>query len=68
MLEIKNISKSLGGNSVLKHCSLKIEDGKVFGLVGVNGAGKSTLLRCIAGIFQVEEGEILIDGEPVYEN
>ncbi len=68
MLEIKDISKSLGENSVLKHCSLKIEDGKVFGLVGVNGAGKSTLLRCITGIFQVEEGEILIDGESVYEN
>lgn len=68
MLEIKEISKSLGGNSVLKHCSLKIEDGKVFGLVGINGAGKSTLLRCIAGIFSVDEGVICIDGEPVYEN
>lgn len=68
MLEIRNLSKSLGENPVLKHCSLKIEEGKVFGLVGVNGAGKSTLLRCIAGIFRPEEGEILIDGEPVYEN
>ena len=45
-----------------------MEQGSVFGLVGINGAGKSTLLRLLAGVLKPEKGEILIDGEPVYEN
>ena len=51
MLKIENISKKLGNKIVLDNLSLTINDGSVFGLVGINGAGKSTLLRCIAGIY-----------------
>lgn len=68
MLEIRDVVKRLGNKEVLKDCTLTIEDGKVFGLVGVNGAGKSTLLRCIAGVYRVDGGSIEIDCEPVYEN
>ena len=68
MIEIKNWSKSYGDKLVLKNLSIKIEDGKIFGLVGINGDGKSTLLRLISGIFEANTGSILVDGEEIYDN
>ena len=68
MIEIKNLSKSFSNKEVLKNLNLKIQDGEIFGLVGINGSGKSTLLRLISGIYNKDNGEILIDGEEVYEN
>ena len=68
MIEIKNLSKSYWDKLVLKNLSIKIEDGKIFGLVGINGAGKSTLLRLISGIFEANTGSILVDGEEIYDN
>ncbi len=68
MIEIKGVTKALGNNLVLDEVNLSIEEGKVFGLVGVNGAGKSTLLRCLAGIYKPESGEVVINGKQVYEN
>lgn len=68
MIEIKGVTKVLGNNLVLDEVNLSIEEGKVFGLVGVNGAGKSTLLRCLAGIYKPEAGEVVINGKQVYEN
>ena len=68
MLKIENISKKLGNKIVLDNLSLTINDGSVFGLVGINGAGKSTLLRCIAGIYECDNGSITIDDNHVYEN
>lgn len=68
MIEIKNLCKNFGNKEVLKNLNIKIEDGKVFGLVGINGAGKSTLLRVMSGIYKAESGCVLIDGSDVYEN
>lgn len=68
MIEIKGVTKALGNNLVLDEVNLSIEEGKVFGLVGVNGAGKSTLLRCLVGIYKPESGEVVINGKQVYEN
>lgn len=68
MIEIKGVTKALGNNLVLDEVNLSIEEGKVFGLVGVNGAGKSTLLQCLAGIYKPESGEVVINGKQVYEN
>ncbi len=68
MIEIKNLSKSFKDKLVLNNLNLKIDDGHVFGLVGINGAGKSTLLRLLSGIYQKDQGEILIDNLNVYEN
>ena len=48
--------------------SLKLEDAKVFGLVGTNGAGKSTLLRILSGVMKQDDGMVCIDREPVYDN
>ena len=68
MLKINGVSKSFTDKEVLKNLNLQIEEGSIFGLVGVNGAGKSTLLRCIAGIYKPEEGNVEFDGEDTYLN
>lgn len=67
MLTASNVSKSFGTHKVLRSLNLKIEDGSIFGLVGVNGAGKSTLLRLIAGVYQCDDGRIEIDGKDVFQ-
>ena len=68
MIEIKNLHKSFSDKEVLKDLNITIEDGKVFGLVGINGSGKSTLLRLVCGIYEPDQGSIIIDGENVFEN
>ena len=68
MIEIKNVSKRFDTVQALSGVSAKMEEGHVFGLIGTNGAGKSTLMRAICGVYKLDEGEILIDGEPVYNN
>lgn len=68
MIEIKNVSKLFGEKKALSSVSFTISDGSVFGLVGSNGAGKSTLLRILSGVFENNEGEVLIDGETPFEN
>lgn len=69
MIEIKNLRKSYDGKTdVLEEMTVTIPDSSVFGLVGINGSGKSTLLRLISGVMRADHGQILIDGEDVYEN
>ncbi len=67
MIHLQNISKSFEGLCALRDVSLEIADGTIFGLIGTNGAGKSTLLRIMAGIYQPDAGEILLDDAPVFE-
>lgn len=68
MIEAKNITKSYEDIKALENVSASISDGQVFGLIGTNGAGKSTFLRILCGILRPDQGEILIEGENVYEN
>lgn len=68
MIEVKSLVKKFGSKAALDGISFTIEAGSVFGLVGSNGAGKSTLLRSLAGIYQPESGEILVDGLQPFEN
>ena len=68
MIEIKGVVKNYDEIKALNDVSFDMPEGQVFGLVGTNGAGKSTLLRCICGVCKPDNGEILIDGEPVWEN
>ena len=67
MIEIKKVSKRFDKIEAVSDVSLSIEEGQVFGLLGTNGAGKSTLLRMMAGVLKEDEGEILIDGEAVWD-
>ncbi|MBQ2689053.1 MAG: ATP-binding cassette domain-containing protein [Solobacterium sp.] len=66
MLKIENLYKSFKDKDVLKGLELQVEDGSIFGLVGVNGAGKSTLLRLIAGVYRADGGRIELDGKDTY--
>lgn len=68
MIEIKGICKSFGKKEVLDNVNITIDDGVIFGLVGINGAGKSTLLRLISGIYIPDKGNILVDGIDAFEN
>src|SRR5215207_3168398 len=64
-VSIRNVRKSFGAMQVVHGVSLDIQDGEFVVLVGPSGCGKSTLLRMIAGLENVTEGEIRIDGQVV---
>ncbi len=68
MIEIKNVSMRFDNSLALDGVSMSIPEGCAYGLLGSNGAGKSTLLRMLSGIYRPYSGEVLIDGEPVYNN
>ena len=68
MIEAVKIKKSFGDIEAVQDISAAVREGAVFGLVGTNGAGKSTFLRMVAGVLKPDEGQILIDGEDVFEN
>lgn len=63
MIEIQDVSKQFDCVTALRHLTLKVQDGSVFGLVGSNGAGKSTLLRILAGVYRPDSGRVLINGQ-----
>ena len=64
-LEMRGISKAFPGVKALDGVELKLRPGTVLALMGENGAGKSTLMKCLFGIYKMDEGEILLDGEKV---
>ena len=68
MIELKHVSKtfdsgSAGGVDALKDVSLTIEDGDIYGIIGMSGAGKSTLVRCINLLERPTSGEIVVNGQ-----
>lgn len=66
MLRIINLSKTYkGGKKAVDNLSLDISSGDIYGFIGHNGAGKTTTIKCITGILEFSEGEILIDGKSV---
>jgi len=65
ILQMKNISKSFPGVKALDRVNLNIKPGTVHALMGENGAGKSTLMKCLFGIYRMDEGEIIFNGEKV---
>ena len=69
MIELKNISKTFRTSDstveALKNVSITVNDGDIFGIIGMSGAGKSTLVRCINMLERPDEGAVLIDGVDV---
>ena len=68
MIEVRELVKRFGGFAALDGASVTVPEGSVYGLVGPNGAGKSTLIRHITGVYRADRGQVLVDGENVYEN
>ncbi len=65
LLQMKNITKDFPGVRALDGVSLTVKSGSVHALMGENGAGKSTLMKCLFGIYEKDDGEIILDGETV---
>lgn len=65
ILELRNISKTFGKNTVLKGIDLAIREGVVMGLMGENGAGKSTMMKILFGIYSKDDGQIILNGKEV---
>jgi ABC-2 type transport system ATP-binding protein len=66
MLSIQNLTKTYKGSGKgVKNLTLTLQAGDIYGFIGHNGAGKTTTLKCIAGILDFKEGDILIDGHSV---
>lgn len=62
MIEVKHVNKSFGDHQVLKDVSTSFEKGKVNMIIGQSGQGKSVLAKCVVGLHEVDNGEILYDG------
>ena len=68
LLECKHLCKSYGVKTVVDDVSLKIDKGKIIGLLGKNGAGKSTLIKLINDLLTIDSGQILFKGKPIGVN
>ncbi|MDU2198833.1 MAG: ABC transporter ATP-binding protein, partial [Peptostreptococcaceae bacterium] len=69
MLSIKNLSKSYkNSGKAIDNISFEIKKGDIFGFIGHNGAGKTTTIKCIVGIHDFEEGEILVNSKSIKRN
>ncbi|MEU4327811.1 ATP-binding cassette domain-containing protein [Nonomuraea dietziae] len=66
VLEVRGIDKSFGPVQVLHDVTFAAHRGEITALVGDNGAGKSTLVKCIGGIYPIDSGDYLFDGEQVH--
>ena len=65
MLQIRNLTKTYGSVTAVDNLSLTIEDGDIFGFIGLNGAGKTTTIKAVVGIHPFDAGDILINGTSV---
>ena len=68
MIHVQSVTKGYDGHLALNGLDLHVPRGAVYGLVGPNGAGKSTLLRCLSGVSRPDQGAVLVDNQPVWEN
>jgi ribose transport system ATP-binding protein len=65
LLAMEGITKTFPGVRALEHVELRVESGEIHALIGKNGAGKSTLIKILGGVYQPDEGRILIAGQEV---
>ncbi|WP_270567533.1 ABC transporter ATP-binding protein [Clostridium beijerinckii] len=68
MIEVNNLSFEIDGKQILEDINIRIDKNKIFGIIGPNGVGKTTLLRCLTGIYKGTSGNVLYDGQDVYDN
>ena len=68
MIEIKNLTKRFDDKVAVNAVNFTIKSGTICGFAGSNGSGKSTLLRMLSGVYYPDAGDVLVDGESVFEN
>lgn len=66
-IEMKNIRKDFGKQTILHNVNMTLEKGEVLSIIGPSGAGKSTLLRCLIHLETIQGGSILVDGDYLAE-
>lgn len=67
LLEIRNIEKYYGKKKILKDISFELEKGQTLSVIGSSGSGKTTLLRCINLLEMADQGQIVLNGEVIYD-
>ena len=67
ILEVKNLRKSFGKTEVLKGIDFSLEKGEVLSIIGTSGGGKTTLLRCLNSLEFAEQGQIVVNGEGIFD-
>ena len=65
MLKVSHVTKYYDTHKAVDDLSFTVNDGEIFGLLGVNGAGKTTTFRMIIGLLKPTSGEITLDGKPI---
>ena len=65
VLELRGVTKAYGDQQVLRGIDLEVGEHEAVALIGASGSGKSTLLRCIDLLEEIDDGDILLDGEPI---
>ena len=63
MLEINKVNKFFGGLKAVNNASMHVKEGSITGLIGPNGAGKTTLFNTIAGLYEPDDGKIILNNE-----
>lgn len=68
LIEMKEVKKSFGDKTVLQGINLEINQGDIVAIIGASGSGKSTLIRCLAGLEEIQSGEIILEGKKVTDS
>lgn len=68
IVDVKSVEKSYGQTQVINHCSFNIQEGEIYGLLGINGAGKTTLMKMILRLQQIDNGSIYVLGQEISSN
>ena len=65
MIQIENLSLTIGKAEILKDINLNLESGKIHGLIGRNGSGKTMLMKCICGFMRPDQGRVIVNGSRI---
>ena len=65
VLEVQGVTKAYGAETVLRGVDLRVSEHEAVALIGASGSGKSTLLRCIDLLEEIDDGDVLLDGEVI---
>src|SRR6266481_1504018 len=65
LLELREVSLAFGGLSVVSQLDLHVDEGEIVSVIGPNGAGKTTLFNLVTGIYEPDEGEIILEGRTI---